>query len=467
MNKLNSFFKAINKYGLYFIEKTKKPLEDFNLEIQKCIQSSSITIAYNEFKTSSNLFLDKLKNTFDQLNTNLIEPFDKFLIELSNKNNEFLSDLSRLNSIVQQNKMNVEKSKNNYFNLSKETSDLEQKLNKLKENDKIKDETLRYQKDLFYKSQSNSINAELIYKKDLKKFNKCLVEGDEKYQTILDNLENEESSRLNYIITVMEDFSKIFKLSSTIEVEYGEKLKKIGKNINIKRDLKIYNNTLDFKNENKIRFPIEQFLNYEIFKKSESKDKINNNLHFIQYQFGEKILGFENNKSLDNIEFLQLINEDIKTKDTTLENNIEQLINNTKPLSNDALTYNINQIELNKNNSILFMKYLSSYYKNNAFVEIKCLENIHHLSSLLSIIINNSISIKEILYLNFILIYIAEKTVYINPENTFNKCYLSKLLSKNKLFSQKKYWNELLDMKISNITDFKVKNELEKKKSNK
>ena len=463
MNKLNSFFKAINKYGLYFIEKTKKPLEDFNLEIQKCIQSSSITIAYNEFKTSSNLFLDKLKNTFDQLNTNLIEPFDKFLIELSNKNNEFLSDLSRLNSIVQQNKMNVEKSKNNYFNLSKETSDLEQKLNKLKENDKIKDETLRYQKDLFYKSQSNSINAELIYKKDLKKFNKCLVEGDEKYQTILDNLENEESSRLNYIITVMEDFSKIFKLSSTIEVEYGEKLKKIGKNINIKRDLKIYNNALDFKNENKIRFPIEEFLNYEIFKKSESKDKINNNLHFIQSQFGEKILGFENNKSLDNIEFLQLINEDIKTKDTTLENNIEQLINNIKPLSNDALTYNINQIELNKNNSILFMKYLSSYYKNNAFVEIKCLENIHHLSSLLSIIINNSISIKEILYLNFILIYIAEKTVYINPENTFNKCYLSKLLSKNKLFSQKKYWNELLDMKISNITDFKVKNELEKK----
>ena len=374
-----------------------------------------------------------------------------------------LSDLSRLNTIVQQNKMNVEKSKNNYFNLSKETSDLEQKLNKLKENDKIKDETLRYQKDLFYKSQSNSINAELIYKKDLKKFNKCLVEGDEKYQTILDNLENEESSRLNYIITVMEDFSKIFKLSSTIEVEYGEKLKKIGKNINIKRDLKIYNNTLDFKNENKIRFPIEEFLNYEIFKKSESKDKINNNLHFIQSQFGEKILGFENNKSLDNIEFLQLINEDIKTKDTTLENNIEQLINNINPLSNDALTYNINQIELNKNNSILFMKYLSSYYKNNAFVEIKCLENIHHLSSLLSIIINNSISIKEILYLNFILIYIAEKTVYINPENTFNKCYLSKLLSKNKLFSQKKYWNELLDMKISNITDFKVKNELEKK----
>ena len=463
MNKLNSFFKAINKYGLYFIEKTKKPLEDFNLEIQKCIQSSSITIAYNEFKTSSNLFLDKLKNTFDQLNTNLIEPFDKFLIELSNKNNEFLSDLSRLNSIVQQNKMNVEKSKNNYFNLSKETSDLEQKLNKLKENDKIKDETLRYQKDLFYKSQSNSINAELIYKKDLKKFNKCLVEGDEKYQTILDNLENEESSRLNYIITVMEDFSKIFKLSSTIEVEYGEKLKKIGKNIGVKRDLKIYNNALDFKNENKIRFPIEEFLNYEIFKKSESKDKINNNLHFIQYQFGEKILGFENNKSLDNIEFLQLINEDIKTKDTTLENNIEQLINNTKPLSNDALTYNINQIELNKNNSILFMKYLSSYYKNNAFVEIKSLENIHHLSSLLSIIINNSISIKEILYLNFILIYIAEKTVYINPENTFNKCYLSKLISKNKLFSEKEFWNELLDMKISNITDFKVKNELEKK----
>ena len=463
MNKLNSFFKAINKFGLYFIEKTKKPLEDFSLEIQKCTQASSITIAYNELKKSSNLFLDKLKSTFDKLNTDLIEPFDNFLIELNNKNNEFLSDLGRLNNIVQQNKMNVEKSKNNYFNLSKETSELEQKYNKLKESNKTRDETLRYQKDLFYKSQNNSINAELIYKKDLKKLNKCLEEGDEKYQTILDNLENEETSRLNYMIVIVKKFSKISKLSSTIEIEYSEKLNKIGQNINIKRDIKVYNNTLDFKNENKIRFPIEQFLNYEIFKKSESKGKISNNLYFIQNQFDEKILGFENIKSLDNIEFLQLIKEDIKTKDTTLVNNIEKLINNTKPLPNDDLTYTINQIEENKNNSIVFMKYLSSYYKDNAFVEIKCLENIHHLSSLLSIILTNSQSIKEILYLNFILIYLAEKTVYINPENKFNKCYLSKLISKNKLFSEKEFWNELLDMKISNITDIKVKNELEKK----
>ena len=463
MNKLNSFFKAINKFGLYFIEKTKKPLEDFSLEIQKCTQASSITIAYNELKKSSNLFLDKLKSTFDKLNTDLIEPFDNFLIELNNKNNEFLSDLGRLNNIVQQNKMNVEKSKNNYFNLSKETSELEQKYNKLKESNKTRDETLRYQKDLFYKSQNNSINAELIYKKDLKKLNKCLEEGDEKYQTILDNLENEETSRLNYMIVIVKKFSKISKLSSIIEIEYSEKLNKIGQNINIKRDIKVYNNTLDFKNENKIRFPIEQFLNYEIFKKSESKGKISNNLYFIQNQFDEKILGFENIKSLDNIEFLQLIKEDIKTKDTTLVNNIEKLINNTKPLPNDDLTYTINQIEENKNNSIVFMKYLSSYYKDNAFVEIKCLENIHHLSSLLSIILTNSQSIKEILYLNFILIYLAEKTVYINPENKFNKCYLSKLISKNKLFSEKEFWNELLDMKISNITDIKVKNELEKK----
>ena len=463
MNKLNSFFKTINKFGLYFIEKAKKPLEDFSLEVQKINQSSSIVIAYNEFKNSSNLFLDKLKSTLDNLNTDLIEPFDNFLVELNNKNNEFLSDLSRLNTIVQQNKMNVEKSKNNYFNLSKETSELEQKYNKLKENNKTKDETLRYQKDLFYKSQNNSINAEMTYKKDLKKLNKCLEEGDEKYQTILDNLENEETSRLNYIILILQKFSIIFKLNSTFETEYSEQLKKIGNNINIKRDIKVYNNALDFKNENKIRFPIEQFLNYEIFKKSESNDKINNNLYFLQNQFDEKILGFENNKSLDNIEFLQLIKEDIKTKDTTLESNIEKLINDTKPLPNDELTYNINQIEFNKNNSILFMKYLSTYYKDNAFVEIKCLENIHHLSSLLSIIMNNSQSIKEILYLNFILIYIAEKTIYINPENNFNKCYLSKLISKNKLFSQKEFWNELLDMKISSITDIKVKNELEKK----
>ena len=117
MNKLNSFFKTINKFGLYFIEKAKKPLEDFSLEVQKINQSSSIVIAYNEFKNSSNLFLDKLKSTLDNLNTDLIEPFDNFLVELNNKNNEFLSDLSRLNTIVQQNKMNVEKSKNNYFNL--------------------------------------------------------------------------------------------------------------------------------------------------------------------------------------------------------------------------------------------------------------------------------------------------------------------------------------------------------------
>ena len=116
MNKLSLFFKSITKYGLYFIKKTKKPFEEYNAEIKKCCHSSSIIIAYNEFKNSTNKFFDDLKVLLDKFNSELSEPLDLFLNELNNKNNEFLTDLNRLNTIVQDNKLKVEKSKNNYFN---------------------------------------------------------------------------------------------------------------------------------------------------------------------------------------------------------------------------------------------------------------------------------------------------------------------------------------------------------------
>ena len=464
MNKLSLFFKSINKYGLYFIEKTKKPFEEYNAEIKKCVHSSSIIIAYNEFKNSTNKFFDDLKLLLEKFNSELSEPLDLFLNELNNKNNEFLTDLNRLNTIVQDNKLKVEKSKNNYFNASKEASEQEQKINKLKESKTTKEETLKYQNELLTKYKNNSINAEQIYKKDLKNLNKCLEEGEEKYQIILDNLENEETSRLKYFTTITDNYSNLIKENSVIKNNYADKVKKLGNNINLKRDIKIYNNSLDFKNENKIRFPIEQFLNYEIFKKSDLKEK--NKLSFLQLEPSEKIVGSGKNKSLDNLEIIQIQNEEIKNKDQTLEKNVEKLMNEEQILINDDLTYIINQIELNKNNSILFIKYLSIFYKDNCFVKIKSLDNLHHLSNLLSIIINNTKTLKEILYLNFIIIYIAEKTVYLNPDNIFNKCYLTKLLSKNKIFSQKNFWIELLDLKISYVADFKVKKELEKKNSN-
>ena len=67
---------------------------------------------------------------------------------------------------------------------------------------------------------------------------------------------------------------------------------------------------------------------------------------------------------------------------------------------------------------------------------------------LITISLNNNSIKKSFFDINFAIIYIAERTYYIN-NNT--KMYLCMLLSKNELFSSRVFWTELIEKKVNKL----------------
>lgn len=121
---------------------------------------------------------------------------------------------------------------------------------------------------------------------------------------------------------------------------------------------------------------------------------------------------------------------------------------------NDNITYSQNVIDR-----------MLLYYKNNFFTQINNFNNFNHFAGLLNTILFNIDRKKEYLDINFAIIYIAEKTFYKNKDNSFNKIYLSSLLSKNKIYSDKKFWDDLIDLKLNSIVENKLPTEIKKKEN--
>ena len=387
--------------------------------------------------------------------------------ELNKNNLKFISELSTLSNQLRDSKLQLEKTKYNYFMSSKNTLEQEQKIKNLSNNPNIKENSLKQQIDILVNYQMNSTNAEQSYKEELQKMNQKINEAEEKYNYIIENLKTEESSRIQYFINILNKFSQTVGDHNDNIKNYMERIEKIAQNINIKRDLKIFDNLIVYRKNDKKRFSSEIFLNFNVYKKTELNIVVSKLKKFesLFFKNNEKILGVETFTNFDRLEIIQLQNEEIGEKDLVLDKNIEKLIKNKDPITNEELMYIINKIETKNNNSKLFLKSLSNYYQNNSFVEIKCLNNLYHLSNFLSILINNIKSNKIHFYLNFIIIYIAEKTIYYDINNSFNNYYLSKLL-KNKNITQIDFWKELIEKKIASVAELQIKRKIMKKNEN-
>jgi hypothetical protein len=103
------------------------------------------------------------------------------------------------------------------------------------------------------------------------------------------------------------------------------------------------------------------------------------------------------------------------------------------------------------------------YYKNNLFAEIKNFNNFNHFGVLLNNILLNIAEKKEFIDISFAIIYIAEKTYYKNKENNFNKIYLCGFLSKNRIFSEKSFWVDLIELKLDSVSEIKLDQEIKKR----
>ena len=444
-------------------------MEDLHLEVKKnnIVLNTTTSLAISDFITSSKRFYIKLESSVNSLGNEVIEHLETQISTYNKISNTLISELSKVNSILQDNKLKIEKFKHNYFNASKETMEHEQKVIKYIESNNIKQETVKNLHEQLSKYQKIADGHEQAYKSELSKMNKIIDDSEPKYQDIITNLKNQEINRINFTMNLIEKYYKIINEKLTEENEFVLKVSKINKDVDDKKDIEKYEKAFNFIKDNKKRFSNEQFLNYEIFKKNLDKKhdslSINNQLLNSDNK-DSKILGFFETTSFDSFEIKKLRAQNLMVqKNTKCEDLIEKILKTKEILSKEEYDYILKFIDSNAQNERYFMKIVSNYYEDNMFLKLQCMENLEHFSNILILILNNSKkkNKKENFDLAFIVIYISEKTIYFNPDNIFNKCYLCKLLSKSNIFNRE-FWSELINNKIEKVAKVKVNVELEK-----
>jgi hypothetical protein len=102
--------------------------------------------------------------------------------------------------------------------------------------------------------------------------------------------------------------------------------------------------------------------------------------------------------------------------------------------------------------------------KRPLYIRFYNLHNLQHFANILNTISLHFDHISAENYdLNFAIIYLAERTFYTPDPKFFDKVYLCSLLSKNKLYSTRTFWLDLIEMKLKKRVEdamFKMENKI-------
>jgi hypothetical protein len=108
---------------------------------------------------------------FNNINTNVSDKLSETLKKMVTNNNIGVERLTKLSQILSENKLKLEKFKYNYFNACKVVIEQENKIIKLKDNKKLKEEDFVKNNEILGKYVLNAENLESTYKSELNKCN--------------------------------------------------------------------------------------------------------------------------------------------------------------------------------------------------------------------------------------------------------------------------------------------------------
>ena len=386
----------------------------------------------------------------------------------------------------------LEKSKYAYFDSCKATLDLENKIIQLKDNNKVvqRDEVSRLN-DQLSKALKIMENNEQTYKSEIRKMNKIYEDNEENYKNIIQKLRSVNIDKIHFFSSALKN---IFTYSSQFVTKQNEimaKIDKIGDNIKANRDIILYDEKFNYYNDNRKRFLPEQFLDFKKFKKNYSRQISNTPQENNSNSTFGNIIGFfrpnslsnDNNNNINennNSSPEEILEKEIREKVLNLGKNKNSFIENDDEAKADSLFLNqilfnkdkindtdfnnlLDKLKKNENNLIRFMSVLITFYKYNSIIKIENYDNLNYLSEILDYVLNTCVKNKKLFNLCFMVLFVSEKTTYINEDNIYKKHYLSKILSKNTLFQDSNFWLNLIDTKIEMVTDKNVKMEIEKK----
>ena len=470
LNKFSQFFRTISKQGVIFTEKVKSALEELSTEISKETRNTSHNISFSRFCLDFKTYLDNIKTIYSSMEKNISDKIIEFISE--NKTN-FEENNNKLHDMLiklAENKAKIEKYKHSYFDASKVMFDQEKKI---KEKNKSKESVNKY--------ENISEGQKQIYKEELNKFNDILDEEEEQYKSIVENYSKCYQEKINCLINYMILFKNCIK--SYLE-KYKEMLTNVERSIpiiNVRTDVEYFRQDMNYTNENKRRFIKEDFLDYELLKKSieqneeeDDEDNDGNKIYFennsismknviakynITYEKSLKIVNLGKDFDYDEDE-----DEGFSEENKKLNSYIKELLTSEKELPKDKYVFLLRHI--NDTDITNFTDILMTHYRGNKFVKMKNLENLKLFSSILNIIINCSYNNKDIFYICFIALFISEKTIFFSKKNNSKRYYLCKLLPKkttNTIFSSNNFWTELINVNIAMLADILTRKEVEKR----
>ena len=421
INKINSFFKIFRSLFEEQINSMNNKLKDFNLDNN----NSVLSVYLNDIIEYYKKFISDYKNNILKIQNELINSIESFKTnqdsiykENNNELNELILYFNNNQKILNNSIFNYYKS---YYNAQEEEKNL---IKKKKANININED----ESELIIKDKMEARNNEMIYKYDIEKYNKELDNIIDKYLKIKLKIETAEKGRISFIKASFDKQKSVFKNISNLINNYIEKKENFSDESSKKIEKEKINEISKLSEDIKksIKLKTKKFVSAElIFNKQENYNIFIKNCSF---DINVKIEKTENNKFYN-----KLIDELIGEDDVPKEK-ISRLI--------EIFKYE----KENENNEKEFLDVLVG--KNKSSLKFQNLKNLELLATPMSYISlkHNSIFSGNF-EINFQIIFIAERFFYQNKVNN-NKVYLSAILSKNKLFKTKLFWQNVIELKL-------------------
>ena len=421
INKINSFFKIFRSLFEEQINSLNNKLKDFNLDNN----NSVLSVYLNDIIEYYKKFISDYKNNILKIQNELINSIESFKTnqdsiykENNNELNELILYFNNNQKILNNSIFNYYKS---YYNAQEEEKNL---IKKKKANININED----ESELIIKDKMEARNNEMIYKYDIEKYNKELDNIIDKYLKIKLKIETAEKGRISFIKASFDKQKSVFKNISNLINNYIEKKENFSDESSKKIEKEKINEISKLSEDIKksIKLKTKKFVSAElIFNKQENYNIFIKNCSF---DINVKIEKTENNKFYN-----KLIDELIGEDDVPKEK-ISRLI--------EIFKYE----KENENNEKEYLDVLVG--KNKSSLKFQNLKNLELLATPMSYISlkHNSIFSGNF-EINFQIIFIAERFFYQNKVNN-NKVYLSAILSKNKLFKTKLFWQNVIELKL-------------------
>ena len=412
----------------------REELKDKRIDISKKTESFlfiSINNIYNSFES----FIENSDNFMTSMENDLIKPLDDFIDNQINFYNKNLNKMKKVYNGYLNSSLIVENSKNNYYHSCYEynQTDFTETNNSIFRGEN----KLHTKTDNLIRNKMVARNNEFIYKYEISKFNKNIIEKNDEYNVLIDNVLNLEKTKVHFVNSLLNKFKTYLndyvKTINTFINEIDQfNSKDIGEQEILLQSKFFSKYREEMKEKNLSRIPELNFISYQNYLEKLKQNNNNTNLASLKIDNINPMLKLDvNNLSIMAKEFVNNLLEENEIGQEKVANIFETLYYPNLETGKKILNY---LYEIKGKSSIVFLN----------------LQNLEYLANILGFIsLHENDIFNEQFELNLKIIFIAERIFYRN-KITNDKIYLSALLSKNKYYRTKQFWRNIVELKLAN-----------------